>query len=138
MNKRRLKVVIIFTIIFSTWSCSEIKTTDADTTFKYWSGTSPADDLNILKGQYWQSGHWSSEYIMFLKLKPSGKWWYEFKEQNQISVDQTDWTLPNDAPTWFVPSENSVRFIKNQEIDQGSRYLRDTLTGTIYIYEIQL
>ncbi len=48
------------------------------------------------------------------------------------------WTKPIDAPTWFKPSGNSVRFGGNSDFDQGARYFKDTLTGVCFIYEIQL
>ena len=119
-------------------SCSEIKTDSPQEIYKYWSGTNSSSDLELLNGQYWQSAHWTKEYIMYLELKPSDKWWNEFLEQNHISVDKGDWAIPDDAPTWFKPSENSVRFGGDSDFDQGSRYFRDTLTGICYIYEIQL
>lgn len=68
---------------------------------------------------------------------PSEKWWNEFLEQNDISTDEGNWTMPGDAPTWFNPSENSIRFGSNIDFDQGSRYFKDSLTGVCYIYEIQ-
>ena len=117
--------------------CSEIKTTDAKETYKYWAGTSSPADIQLLKGQYWQSAHWTKEYIMYLKLKPSKNWWNEFIKQNSLSVDTTEWTKPDDAPQWFKPTLNSIQYGKSG-FSQGSRYFSDTTTGICYVYEIQL
>lgn len=116
----------------------EVNTTDPTDAYKYWAGTKPPDNLKVLNGQYWQSAHWTREYIMYLKLKPTIEWWDEFLKQNYISVDTDEWTKPSDAPTWFTLSDNSLRYRGGDDFDQGSRYFRDTLTGECYIYEIQL
>lgn len=119
-------------------SCFEIKTNNPQETYKYWAGTNAPTDFELLKGQYWQSAHWTREYIMYLEFKPSDRWWNEFLKQNHISIDKEDWTKPDDAPTWFKPSENSIRYSRNDTFDQGSRCFKDTITGVCYIYEIQL
>ena len=134
----KIKALISILTILSLSSCSEINTTNPTETYKYWSGTNSPSNLELLNGQYWQSSHWTREYIMYLEFKPSDKWWKEFLEQNHISTDKGDWTKPIDAPTWFKPSGNSVRFGGNSDFDQGARYFKDTLTGVCFIYEIQL
>ncbi len=119
-------------------SCVETNTSDPINAYKYWAGTDSPEDLRVLKGQYWQSAHWTKEYILYLELKPTDDWWDEFLKQNCKSVDTDKWTKPRDAPTWFNPSSNSIRYGGCDDFDQGSRYIRDTLTGVCYIYEIQL
>lgn len=138
INIVKIKTLILILSILSLSSCSEINTNNAKETYKYWSGGDAPSDLELIKGQYWQSSHWTKEYIMYLELKPSESWWNEFLKQNNISFDRADWTKPTDAPIWFNPSENSIRFGGNTDFDQGSRYFKDTLTGVCYIYEIQL
>ncbi len=134
----KMRILISLLTILCLSSCSEINTTIPSEVFKYWSGTNASTDLELLKGQYWQSSHLTKEYIMYLKLKPSDKWWNEFIKQNQLSVDKRDWITPSNMPIWFNPSENSIRFSDKSDFDQGSRYFKDTLTGVCYIYEIQL
>ncbi len=134
----KIKILISTLTILSLSSCSEINTTNPTEVYKYWTGTNSPSGLEIINGQYWQSSHYSREYIMYLEFKPSENWWNEFLKQNNISNDKRDWKLPTDAPTWFKPSENVVRFGGNNDFEQGSRYFKDTLTGVCYIYEIQL
>lgn len=134
---KRYTLIALAFIIFTLTSCSETQTSDAKKTFKYWAGTNPPSDIEILNGQYWQSGHWTKEYIMYLKLKPSKTWWNEFINQNSLTVDTTKWTKPDDAPSWFEPTENSKQY-GQLGFSQGSRYFQDTSTGVCYIYEIQL
>ena len=139
MNTKRLQIFITLLLtIFALTSCMETKTSDVKDTYKYWSGTEAPADLELLNGQYWQSPHFSKEYIMYLKFKPTNEWWDEFLKQNSITTDKDSWTVPNDAPNWFKPTENSVRYGDGVDFDQGSRYFRDTITGICFIYEIQL
>ncbi len=130
-------ILILGTLHFLT-SCSEIKSADPNEVYKYWSGTEAPADLQLLEGQYWQSAHWTREYIMYLKLKPTKKWSSEFIDQNQLQIDNENWSMPTDAPDWFKTKDNKVIYSSGDEFDQGSRYYLDTLTGDFYIYEIQL
>jgi len=127
---------LILMVILVT-SCSETRTFDAAETFKNWSGSNPPSDLKLINGQFWKSGHWSNEYIVYLELKPSKIWWEDFVRQNSLSPDNDSWSKPSEAPIWFKPPTKSIRY-KNQQLDQGSRYFRDSITGICYIYEIQL
>jgi len=128
--------IILGTLIFLT-SCSEINTTDPEQVYKYWSGLSAPADLELIEGQYWQSAHWTKEYIMFLKFNPTKEWWVSFLDQNQLVIDN-QWVKPSNAPEWFTPPDESVMYSSGDSFDQGSRYFRDTLTNQCYIYEIQL
>jgi len=137
------KSVITLTTIFLTLllltSCDEINTNNPIKAYTYWAGEEPPGDLEVLKGQYWESAHWTEEYMMYLKLKPTNEWWDKFLKQNYMSADTEEWSVPNDAPTWFIPSNNSVRYIRQDTyFDQGSRYFKDTITGVCYIFEMQL
>jgi len=129
---------LLLLTIFLLTSCSEKKTENPEETYKYWAGTNPPTNLELLNGEYWQSAHWTKEYIMYLKFKPTKDWWEDFLKQNFITIDKQDWTMPSDAPSWFNPSVNSVRYGGSGDFDQGSRYFYDATTGISYIYEIQL
>ncbi len=135
MKLKRLQYIL--TIFFATLiiSCSK-KTNDANETFKYWSGCKATNDVKLLKGQYYESPHFTKEYIMYLKFIPTKKWWFEYLKYNSILPDKNDWIVPNDAPNWFKPPETSLRYWR-KDFDQGSRYFCDTATGICYIYEIQ-
>ena len=135
------KIVIILNILVLVaplTSCLEIKTTNPAKTFKYWAGTNPPADFELFNGQYWQSPHWTREYVMYLAFKPTEIWWNEFLKQNNIVQDNGQWIIPTDAPCWFRPSDSFVRYRIERDFDQGSRYFKDTTTGICYIYEIQL
>jgi hypothetical protein len=138
MTIKRLKTLLTLLLLTTfVTSCSK-KTNDANETFKYWSGTDAPAALELMNGQYWQSPHFTREYIMYLKFKPTKEWWDEYIEYNSISLDKNKWTIPDDSPTWFKPSESSLRYWRTDDFDQGSRYFCDTTTRICYIYEIQL
>ena len=136
LNKPKIFLTLLFVAHFAT-SCFETKTTNAKDTFKYWAGTNVPDDIEVMNGEYWQSSHWTKEYIMYLKFKPTKRWWDQFAKQNNLTPESTDWVKPADAPDWFKPADNSQQ-LRQGEFSQGSRYFCDTTTGICYIYEIQL
>jgi hypothetical protein len=118
-------------------SCIEKKTDDPIETYKLWSGESPQKDIEVYHGKYWQSAHWSKEYIMYLELKAPAPWRMQFVQQNKLVVTNTRPAIPSDAPAWFAPGMN-LRTLAPVENGQGSIYCEDTLTGKMFIYEIQL
>ena len=129
--------LIIITLFFLT-GCSEVKTTDPQEVYRHWSGSEAPKDLQLVNGQYWESSHWSKEYIMYLKIRPTKTWEDEFISQNKLQVEKGSWSKSTDTPDWFNPTANSVMYSRGDNFDQGSRYFKDTLTGDFYIYEIQL
>ena len=129
--------LIIITLFFLT-GCSEVKTTDPQEVYRHWSGSEAPKDLQLVNGQYWESSHWSKEYIMYLKIRPTKTWEDEFISQNKLQVEKGSWSKSTDTPAWFNPTANSVMYSSGVNFDQGSRYFKDTLTGDFYIYEIQL
>ncbi len=130
--------ISVFIISLLLLGCFEINSDNPVQAYKYWSGANPPKDLEVIEGQYWQSPHWTLEYIMYLKIKPSKKWWKQFVKQNRLVEDKEDWIKPSDAPSWFHPSKNTSRLKQSNSFDQGSRYFRNAETGVCYIYEIQL
>lgn len=118
-------------------SCSEIRTDNPTDSYEYWTGTKPTDDIKVLNGQYWQSGHWTREYILYLKIRPTDKWWNEFVKQNQLQIDNKDWSKSSDSPDWFQLTDK-IEVYKHADDFNDSRYFRDSVTGECFIYEIQL
>ncbi|MDT0293418.1 hypothetical protein ACFQ3R_12565 [Mesonia ostreae] len=82
-----MKFLMILLLLLFFSSCSEVNTTQANEVYKYWSGSNPPTDLKLIKGQYWQSAHWTKEYMMSLKMKPTKTWWNTFIVQNKLEVD---------------------------------------------------
>ncbi|MGV8993360.1 MAG: hypothetical protein ACOH1O_04605 [Flavobacterium sp.] len=129
--------VLLLLFIFSLSSCAETNTTDAVQAYTYWACSKPSSEIKLIKGQYWQSPHWSKEYILYLKFKPSKLWRSEFIKQNNLVVDETEWTMPMNSPSWFNPSEKSIRYSIRDNFGDSS-YFFEVETGIFYIYEIQL
>ena len=128
-------ILLIFTLI-SLVSCTEKNTNDPIATYKLWAGEAPKD-VQVINGKYWQSSHWTKEYIMYLELKASPLWMNEFIKQNNLVESKERMAIPFDAPVWFKPND-SFKSLKQSEYGQGSAYFEDTLNGKMFIYEIQL
>jgi len=96
----------------------------------------PPPDIEILKAQYWESAHWTKEFILYMKLKPTDNWWNQFVEINNMVIDTGIWKKPTDAPEWFRPSNDFVMYSVNNW--GRSRVFYDPQNGECYIYMIQL
>ncbi len=132
---RLLTTIIISSVLLT--SCSEVRTDDPIDSYKYWAGTKPPKDLEIIQAKYWQSAHWTKEYILYLKLKPTEEWWSELVNQNNLIKDTGQWTIPTDSPEWFRLPDNVTLYRPENDFYQ-SRFFRDNQTGECYIYDIQL
>ena len=132
--------VLAVTSIFVLTGCfREIQTSDPKKAFAYWAGHSPAG-FEFINGQYWQSPHWTMEYIVCLEFKPTQEWWNELVSNNNLVVDTNKWTFVSSNkvnPDWFNPSTNSIRYRMEGNSDRG-RYFWDVETGVCFVYEIQL
>jgi len=123
--------------VISFASCKEKSTEDANEAYFFWSGEKPNKEIEVLHGKYWQSRHWSKEYVIYLELKASPLWRREFIKQNNLVVAKTQEVIPSDRPSWFMPDTNFLKLVPSGS-NEGSVYFEDTVTGKVFIYEIQL
>lgn len=119
-------------------SCLSIETNNAEKAYKHWSKSEVPDQIELIKGQYYQSPHFSLEYELFLKFKAEDEWFNSFLEHNQLEKDtiKNEWSLWTDLPEWFQIDEGFEIYAKNQsDVFERSRYMRNPKTGICYIYE---
>ncbi len=132
-----MKLICFLFAGFLLASCVGKDTTNPNEAYKYWAGGAPPSEIQVLNGKYWESAHWSMEYIVYLRLKVTDKWWSEFVESNQLIKNSSTWIRSSDAPDWFLPPANFIRYKRDDDF-QNSRYFHDPQSGECYIYEIQL
>ena len=124
--------------IFLLTSCFEKRTSDAEEAFEYWSNLSSKNGIKILKGQYWQSAHWTKEYEVYLEIQTSPQWVAAFVKLNDLKITTSEVTrLPDDSPDWFKP-RTGLKVYEPSDFSQGSIYFVDEKTGYMLFYEIQL
>jgi hypothetical protein len=125
-------------IIIILASCS-VKTRNAEKAFKYWSGTKPPEEIQMINGEYYRSPHFTLEYILFLKFKTTKKWFNDFVNYNRLKIDTLNhWKPQQELPDWFKPDSRYLIYAKeiNDEFEV-SRYFIDTVNGICYIYETE-
>jgi hypothetical protein len=125
----------LFTILRS--SCSPKTSENPSEVYQLWAGEKPSKNLKVLHGKYWQSGHFTKEYIMFMELRAPNDWIQEFIVQNKLKPATEPIALPSDAPLWFKPT-SAYKILEPSDFSQGSAYYVDSLNGQIMIYELQL
>jgi hypothetical protein len=118
--------------------CFPIETRNAEKAFEYWSGNDVPDEIEVMKGEYYQSPHFSLEYELFLKFKSDTKWFDDFVEFNGLEIDTVghDWKQWTELPIWFKPNQDFIMYSRDQANKlERSRYMRNPKTGMSYIYE---
>jgi hypothetical protein len=136
MPKSMLSLFIaVFTILQS--SCSPKTSEDPNEVYRLWTGEKPSKSIQVLKGKYWQSGHFTKEYIMFIELHAPKNLIQEFIVQNKLKPATEPIVLPTDAPAWFRPT-SSYKVWEPSDFSQGSAYYVDSANSQVMIYEIQL
>lgn len=135
-SQRRMRPVITLLLTLLLTSCSEISTTDPVEAYTYWAGTEPPEDLKVIQARYWQSAHWSKEYVLYLKVKPTDEWWNGFIQQNNLVKGKVIWSIPSDSPEWFQVPDNVTLYAPENNFSDA-RFFRDNLTGECYIYDMQ-
>jgi hypothetical protein len=140
MFKRILLVITVVTLS----SCGK-ETYVAEEAYDYWENGIIGEDVKIINWQFWKSGHWSYEYVVFLELRPSEKWMEKFfeiyhAEENELgkfnSENKTHLTNgPNwfENPQWFNPTSD---FIVYQ--GYGGNYYWNEEENILMFYEMQL
>jgi hypothetical protein len=117
--------------------CSEKKSTDAEECYRLWSGMKSPKEIKVLKGSYWQSAHFTKEYIVFLEIQVSDRWAKQFITENKLIATGGNWSEPGNLPEWFKPPQLSKQW-KLPDVSTDSRYFEDTITGRFFLYETQL
>lgn len=125
---------VLFLLIF--FSCSEKNSTDAEECYRLWSGMKPPKEIKVLNGSYWQSAHFTKEYILFLEVQASDRWVKQFIKENKLIATGGDWWGSN-TPEWFKPRQSAKQW-KLPDTSTDSRYFEDTITGRFFLYEVQL
>ena len=99
------------------------------------------EGFQVIHGEYYQSPHFTLEYELFLKFKPTKSWWYSFKRQNNLvetkATDEEDWKHFSKHLDWFKPNNNFTVYKITKYKHDRSRYFIDYKTGVCYVYETQ-
>lgn len=131
------KQLFLFLSFLFLFACSEKSSTNAEECYRLWSGMKPPKEVKVLNGSYWQSSHFTKEYIMFLELEATDEWRKLMRENNKFVLAEDDWEKPSDAPVWFTPARSLQKWKRKDDYSE-SRYFEDTIAKKFYFYEIQL
>lgn len=137
MSKAALYLTLV-TAIFTS-GCREKNTQNPSEVYNLWSGgEKPPKVVHLIHGKYWQSAHWSKEYIMYLELEAPSKWRQDFVKDNKLVYKKdTVIQLYDDAPVWFKPTP-AFKVYTPSGFSQGSAIFEDSISGRMFIVDIQL
>lgn len=130
------KITGIFCVLMFLTGCFSASSSDSEEAFEYWSGAKPPKEIELIKGQYYQSPHFTLEYELFLKFKSTDDWWNEFVKSNGLQADRQndEWKMFVELPQWFKPDNNFLIYSRNDKFDR-SRYFFNPKERMCYAYE---
>jgi len=117
-------------------SCVEKISDHTDEVYTLWSGEKPTSEVKIIHGKYWESAHWSKEYIIFLEMKACKDWVDAFVKENHLVPDTSGIGIAK-HPDWFTPSKGFLVFRKENDFS-GLRYYFNLKEDHVFIYEARL
>ncbi len=123
---------------FLLFGCFPIETDIPTKAWKYWTGTEPPEEIELVDGKYYQSSHFTLEYELFLNFTAKSDWFAEFIAYNHLEIDtiRNDWTKWTEVPEWFTPDGDFFIYCKDQNDEfERSRYFYNSATGESFIYE---
>ncbi len=133
-----MKKLVPFCLIILLTSCFSTETKNPIKAYEYWARSKPPKEIKLIKGEYYQSPHFTLEYELFLKLKSDKKWFAEFVVNNELEIDtiKHDWSRFTELPDWFRPDNNCLVYTRDQNDEfERSRYIINPKTRICYIYE---
>src|ERR1700744_3789881 len=95
---RNIIFLILSAILFTGFM--EKNTTDPSKSYEYWLGEKLPKGVKAIRAQYWQSAHWSKEYIIYIELAAYPEWKAQFIKQNHLVLSQQKLEINSDAPKW--------------------------------------
>ncbi|WP_184546313.1 hypothetical protein [Mucilaginibacter sp. FT3.2] len=116
--------------------CWEKRSNDAEESYTLWLGEKPGKEVLAIHGKYWQSSHFTREYIAYLELAPSQLWTTKFIKQNQLIKTSDNLSVPTDAPVWFMVPHDANKW--KSKTGNDSWIIEDRKTHRVFIYEEQL
>lgn len=139
---KNLALLFYALILISTSSTTYAQDTEgmhygANETFTYWAGEEPWEGIEVLNGEYWESSHFTKEYIMYMEVIVPKEMALEFINDpyNKLELTEGKVSFPSDAPDWFKPMKDCKVYKSGQ---QGSLYFINIETGHLFLYEIQV
>ena len=99
-------------------------------------------DLSMVHSYYWESNHFTHEYIYFFEVKASNQWVDEFLKKRkvvQVSPEKARRfeILYDETPDWFVPGSVGNYNVWDRPGYYGSIWINKT-NGHLYFYGVQV
>jgi hypothetical protein len=129
----KLDFLVCLVMLFN--SCIEKNTTDPIKAFTYWMPKVP-EGVKVINGTYWESPHWTKEYILYLEMQASEKWLKQFHIDDRLTQDESIFSVPEDAPTWFRPPANYKDW--RSGVQGPFEFFEDRKTGHLFVFAMQL
>ena len=105
-------------------------------------GEDPPENVSVVHSYYWESDHFTHEFIYFFEVKASRQWLAAFvkdrKAEPVAAEDARGFEVHYDGtPEWFVPDPAGSYEVWDRPGYHGSIWVHKK-TGHVYFYGVQL
>ncbi|MES2426636.1 MAG: hypothetical protein V4560_06660 [Bacteroidota bacterium] len=133
---KNIYIFLVFSVCISMVSCIERSTTDAAKSYELWAGEKPGHGAWAIHGKYWQSAHFTKEYITYLELTVVPRWKTEYLSQSHLIVSPDSTFSISDPPLWFKPKRPYK--IWKQPGNGQILCVEELASSHVFIFEAQL
>jgi len=70
--------------------------------------------VEVVHSRYWNSDHFTHEYVYFMEITATDEWWENYKRTNSLmqftlpSMPGGTWEGNSQFPNWFAPGSNDL------------------------------
>ena len=107
-------------------------------------GQDPPVGVSVVHSYYWESDHFTHEYIYFFEVKASQEWKEAFLKERKVEpvAPSKAWSFRyshnyDDTPEWFAPDSVENYNVWDRPKYHGSIWINKT-SGHIHFYGVQL
>lgn len=128
--------IILLSFVLS--SCTNSTINDPNKAFERWTGiASENTEVNILHGQYWRSGHFTTEYEAIFKMTASKEWVNQLIEFNHLKPSEEQYIpkpIGGIVLDWFHPTSDYKIYTDNDSFTDLYLWAH-TSSDTVYIFD---
>jgi len=117
--------------------CLEIQTNKPSKAYENWANQVPPENVEVINGKYWQSAHWTLEYMAYLEIKTDSVWVNKLLENSKYVVSEKAIRFSSDKPEWFNPPKSYQVYVSDRR-NIDSAFFVSTDKRHIFIFDIQI
>lgn len=134
-------LLVLMLLLFT--NCKRKVSDDPKECYRLWLKQDPTQKVELIHGWCWKSNLWYKEFRheheIYLEMRVSRKWRNRLIKNNDLIISKQEWIKPDDAPTWFNPPGEYLKWKLPKKYRNNPNYsgitFEDSTTGHVFFYE---